>query len=129
MENSRPVSNKNQFSSFVNAFRGIYASICESSHLKFHLLAAGVVVVAGFVLGVSGFEWLILILIMSAVISAEIINTAIEDIENVIRDQAGVDYAFTGKGKDMAAGAVLVFAIAAVIIAILIFYPKVLALL
>ena len=121
----RPTSNKTTLSSFKNAFRGIGLAIRDSGHLKFHLLAAAGVIVAGLILGLSSFEWLALLLIISAVISAEIINTCVENIENIIRDHAGVPYEFTGKAKDMGAGAVLVFAIAAVVVALIIFLPKI----
>lgn len=124
MESSQPTHNKSQFASFRNAFRGVAVSIKESGHLKFHLFAATGVVVAGFLFGISTFEWLILILIIGAVITAEMANTAIEDIENVIRDYASVPYEFTGKSKDIGAGVVLVFAIAATVIALIIFLPR-----
>jgi diacylglycerol kinase len=123
------MAHQSTVSSFKVAFRGIWTALRESGHLKFHFFAAAVVISAGFYLQISSFEWLILVLTSAAVISAEIINTCAENIEDILRDQVHVPYEYTGKAKDMAAGAVLVFAIASVLIAVVIFLPKILLLL
>lgn len=117
-------SNKNIFQSFKFAFKGILTGIKESRNLKIHLTFTFLVIIFGIFFRISALEWVILLILIGLVISAELINTSIEDIENIIRDEAGVSYKFTGKGKDLAAGAVFVLAIIAAIIGLMIFLPK-----
>ncbi|MFJ8236909.1 diacylglycerol kinase family protein [Ureibacillus sp. NPDC094379] len=106
--------------SFGFAFYGIVMSF-EQQNMRIHLLSAIIVIIAGLWTGLNQVEWLVLILIISIVIGAELINTA---IENVV-DLASPDiHPLAKKAKDAAAGAVLVFALASVIIGLLIFIPK-----
>lgn len=108
------------FCSFRYAFSGIIAAFDEQN-MKIHGFATIVVVVCGFLTGLNLLEWLILILTIALVIGAEMINTA---IENVV-DLASPDvHPLAKKAKDIAAGAVLLFAIASVIIGLIIFLPK-----
>jgi len=128
VETTKPTSNKNFAISVRNALRGICVAFGDSGHLRFHFAMAVIFLALGFYFGLTSYEWLVLVLIIAAVIFAEIVNTCFEDIENVIRDHAGVPYEFTGKAKDMASGAVLVLSIAAVAIGIVIFYQRLLGL-
>ena len=92
---------------------------------RFHLSSVVVVVGAGLALGVSRIEWMILVLTMSAVLALEAVNTAIEAICDVVSPEHNEAI---GRAKDLAAGAVLIAAIAAVVIAILVFGQRLLAL-
>lgn len=106
--------------SFTFAIQG-FMTATKEQNMRFHLLSAIVVIIAGFLTGLSVIEWLILILIISLVISAEMINTAIERVV----DLASPDiHPLAKDAKDIAAGAVLVFAVSSVIIGLLIFIPK-----
>ena len=70
-------------------------------------------------------EWAILIVMISVVLSAELFNTALE----ATLDRVSVEEHPLAKiGKDVAAGAVFVCAIGAVIVGLLIFGPRLLAL-
>mgnify|MGYP006441190479 CR=1 FL=1 len=97
----------------------------ESRNLKIHILGAIVATSLAVYVGINMAEWAILVFLRATIMFAELMNSAIENIENVLRDKAGVDYAFTGKAKDIGAGAVLVLAIASVIVGYLIFVPKI----
>jgi len=121
-----PTTNKNIFSSFANAFKGIWVALKESRNLKIHVIAAVFATALSVYVGLSFAEWAILVFLMATIIFAELMNTAIEDIENVLRDKAGVPYEFTGKAKDIGAGAVLVLAIASLVVGYFIFIPKIL---
>lgn len=120
----KTVQNKNFIQSLLNALRGIKIAIVESRNLKIHFTVSILVLFLSWFFKISKYEWLCILLLIGAVVSAEIFNTAIEDIENVIRDEAGVSYKYTGKGKDLAAGAVLILAIVSAIIGFMIFVPK-----
>ena len=70
-------------------------------------------------------EWIICIILFGLVISAEIMNTAIEaTVDLVTRER----HPLAGKAKDTAAGAVLVLAIVSAIIGAIIFVPKIISL-
>ncbi|MEK4424553.1 diacylglycerol kinase family protein [Solibacillus sp. FSL K6-1523] len=108
------------FRSFTYALQGILTAAKEQN-LRFHLVSALIVVIAGFVTGLSLTEWLILTLIIALVIGAEMFNTAIERVVDLTSSEI---HPLAKDAKDVAAGAVLVFASASVIIGLLIFLPK-----
>ena len=108
------------FRSFRFAVEGIRAALREQN-LKFHFVSAIIVVIAGIATGLSAVEWSIIILIITAVIGAELFNTAIERVVDLASPEI---HPLAKQAKDVAAGAVLVFALASVIIGLLIFLPK-----
>jgi diacylglycerol kinase (ATP) len=86
-----------------------------------HLCATVVVVAAGFLLDVSRSEWCWLVLAMMSVWTAEAINTAFE----FLADVAYPDFhPLIKRAKDVAAGAVLIVALGAAVIALLVFGPR-----
>ncbi|MVH15607.1 UDP kinase, partial [Staphylococcus aureus] len=81
----------------------------------------------GLTFQVSMVEWLFLLLSIFLVITFEIINSA---IENVVDLASNYHFSMLAKNaKDMAAGAVLVVSLFAVLVGLIIFIPKILALL
>lgn len=113
---------KHQVTSFGYAIEGIVFSYQKGIHFKIHVAAAIVVAVLGFIYSISTTEWLILILIISGVISAEAINTAIEETGNVLHPE---HHPRVRLAKHCAAGGVLILSIAAAIIGLIIFVPKI----
>ena len=109
---------------FVHAFVGLLDTFSERN-MKFHLVVSFVVIALGIILGVSRFEWVILFLTIGLVLSAEMFNTAIEEVCNRIRDDLGLSYEATRKARDVSAGAVLVMAFIAMLVGFLIFIPKI----
>lgn len=107
---------------FSFAWNGIVEAVKQERNFQIHIAAALLVVIAGIILRLSILEWVPLILVIGMVLVAELINSAIEMaidyIKPEIHPQAKVI-------KDIAAGAVLVTAIVAVIIGILILFPKI----
>jgi len=73
-----------------------------------------------YIFKVSAIEWTILLICIAVVIAAEAMNTSIEKLTDMVSPDFNKE---AGKIKDIAAGAVLVLAIMAAIIAIIIFYP------
>jgi diacylglycerol kinase (ATP) len=108
--------------SFRYAFRGI-GFLTEENNMKFHLLAAVIILSAGFYVHLSATEWAVVIMQIGLVFAAEAFNTAIEKL----CDFVSPDYAvLIGKVKDLAAAGVLIVSVIAVIVGIIIFLPKVL---
>ena len=98
----------------------IRCCIGKEQNLSFHLIATAVVVIAGFVLGITRMEWMIIILCIGVVIAAELFNTAIEKLVDLVSPQ---QHPVAGQVKDIAAGAVLVCAATAAIIGLIVFIP------
>ncbi|MBP7219476.1 MAG: diacylglycerol kinase family protein [Paludibacteraceae bacterium] len=113
-----------QARSFRNAFRGIVVAIQQETHCKIHLLATIAVIVLGILLHIALNEWIVIFICIAMVWCLELINTAIENIVDMVspkRQERARNI------KDIAAGAVLFAAICSVIIACLIFIPKIIS--
>ncbi len=111
---------KKQLRSFGYAWKGIRSCIGKEQNLSFHLLATPTVVAAGFLAGITRTEWMLVILCIGLVIAAELFNSAIEQLVNLVSPQR---HPLAGRVKDIAAGAVLVCAATAAIIGLIIFIP------
>lgn len=103
---------------FGYAFKGLWVAVSEQLNMKVHILAAVIVIAAGFYFKVTLTEWCILTLCIGAVIAFEMINTALEYLVDLVSPQ---QHPLAGKAKDVGAGAVLVVAITAAVIALFIF--------
>ena len=108
---------------FLFAFSGIFEVIKAERNIKIHLILATLAILLGLILGINRLEWLAVILIISAVLVAEIFNSAIEEICNIIKREDHLDYQETKFIRNASAGAVLILAIASVIIGAIIFLP------
>ena len=75
-------------------------------------------------LGISGIEWLILMLVVGGILSLEVMNTAIEEMVNFVSPEF---HPLAGRIKDLSAGAVLILSIASIVIGVVLFYPYLLA--
>lgn len=118
---------KNRFHfGFRYAWKGLKVAILTERNVKIHLLAMIMVIIIGLITKLSSVEWAILFLTIGAVISMEIMNTALERALDYLEPKK---HTAIGTAKDLAAAAVLVTAIIAIIIACLIFLPKWLAIL
>lgn len=116
---------KKRINSFKYAFEGIIMTIRSETNMKIHLFVMILVIVAGVVLKLSAVQWKICIILFSLVIAGELFNTAIEAVVDMVMPE------FHPKAKiakDAAAGGVLVLAIGAAIIGLMIFIPKIIAL-
>lgn len=111
---------KKQLRSFGYAWKGIRSCIGKEQNLSFHLLATPTVVAAGYLAGITRTEWMLVILCIGLVIAAELFNSAIEQLVNLVSPQR---HPLAGRVKDIAAGAVLVCAATAAIIGLIIFIP------
>jgi len=112
------------YRSFYCAFAGIGNSIKSEINLKIHIFAAALAIGMGLFFKISSSEWLWIFLAIFLVLAAEIMNTAIESLSNLVSP----DYhPLIKKTKDAAAGAVLLIAIFALICGLIIFLPKIIA--
>lgn len=116
----------NIFKKFGHALHGIAAAFKEEPHMRFHCFAAAITISAGFYFGISVSEWLLIILCIGLVMTAEMFNAALENMVDLAQP---AQHPLAGKIKDIAAGAVLVVSIMASVVGILIFWPHICALL
>ena len=112
---------KKRIKSFGFAFKGIKLVFGSEANMKIHLFVSLLVVICGFIFSISSIEWMMCILCFGLVFGAEMINTSIENIVNLVSPEQNE---LAGKAKDIAAGAVLICAIAAAIVGLIIFVPK-----
>ncbi len=112
---------KKLINSFKYAICGIKSSFKSERNMKLHFFSMCCVIILGILLKISLLEWIICLILFSLVISAEMFNTSIETIVDMITKE---NNKLAKLAKDIAAGAVLFNAIIAFIIGLLIFLPK-----
>lgn len=119
------MKNKKLINSFKYAFQGIASALKTERNLKIHISVMILVIICGFIFKITKVEWLICIGLFVLVIGGELFNTAIEIVVDIAMPQINEKAKLA---KDISAGAVLVFAIGSIIIGLLIFVPKFIAL-
>jgi diacylglycerol kinase len=106
--------------SFHYAFLGICWVFKSENNARVHLLATVTAVTAGLYTHISGSEWLWILISITLVWVLEILNTAIEQLVDIVSPEYNKE---AGKIKDLCAGAVLVAAVFSVVCACIIFVP------
>ncbi len=109
---------KKQLLSFRHAAAGICGAFRTEAHLRFHAVAALFVLIFAGICGFSAERLAILWVLIGTVIAAEIINTSIEHTCNAVTREYSAQIKLA---KDLAAGAVLVLAVAAAAVGVLFF--------
>ena len=110
--------------SFRNAFRGARIVFTTQPNARIHVAFLAVVVGAGVLLDVGGWDWCWLVTAITMVVVTEVINTAIEILGDAVSE--GKYDPRVGRAKDVAAAAVLLAAMGAVVIGVIIFVPHLL---
>ncbi len=105
---------------FVFAFRGLTHVVKTQHNMWIHLAITLAVIVAAVLLRVNKVDWLWLIISVTLVFFAEVINSAFEFLCDVVRPE---HHDAVAKAKDIAAGAVLLVALGAAIIGAIVFWP------
>ena len=111
--------------SFGYAIAGIFTGITKERNMKIHLMAAILVVAAGFLLQISITEWCVCLILFGLVMALELVNTAVEAVVDLVTEERKP---LAKIAKDTAAGAVLIAAMMAAMIGCMIFLPKIMAL-
>lgn len=118
---------KQNFSNtFKNARKGMRLSIKSERNIRVHLFTASLVLVTAYCLNFSIVKFCILLLTIAGVISAEMLNSAIEfSLDAIFHNRY---CRMVGMAKDIAAGAVMLVTISAVMIGVLLFAPPIIQL-
>jgi undecaprenol kinase len=108
--------------SFKHAAEGIITALKTQPNFRVHLVFSLVAVILGVILKITSGEWSIICFTIASGLAVELINTAIEFTVDLITDQ----YHILAKyAKDTAAGAMLVYALGSILVALFIFLPKI----
>jgi diacylglycerol kinase len=110
------------FKSYSYAVKGLFKTFREEQNLKIQTLASLVVLILGIYFSISRTEWIVLTLVVCLVLTAEITNSAVERITDVLKPRINT---YVKEIKDIMAAAVLMSSIAAVIVGVIIFWPYV----
>lgn len=105
--------------SFSHAFRGLITAIKSERNVKIHLAVTVVVFAAAYFFKVEAWAWAVLAVTCALVITAELFNTALERLCDKVEPNL---CPVIKEVKDIAAGAVLVCAIASVVVGNVIFW-------
>ncbi|MEM1326349.1 MAG: diacylglycerol kinase family protein [Bacteroidota bacterium] len=110
-----------RLASFKHAFQGI-ATLCRTQpNFIIHLVLGSIAVGAAIILQFSRIEWMLLILTITTVIVAEAFNSAVEFLTDLTSPNF---HPLAKKAKDVAAASVLLAAIGAVVMASVLYLPK-----
>ncbi len=107
------------------ALVGVLGLVARERNARVHAAATVGVVVAGIGLDVAPSGWALLALAMGVVWAAEALNTAVEELADLVSPEP---HPAVGRAKDVAAGGVLLAAIAAAVVGGLVFVPRLLEL-
>ena len=111
---------KRFFRAFVFAGQGVVHALCSQPNFRLEVPACVAVIPAGFFFDITRWEWMICVLCMGAVLVAELINTGLEALTDLVSPEI---HPLAGKAKDAAAAAVLVAAVASAVVGLIIFVP------
>lgn len=106
-----------------HALNGLVELIKNERNARMHLVSTSVVIYVGWKVGFEASEWLWISLAVAGVWVAELLNSSLERITDLVSPQ---QHELAKKAKDYAAGAVLVMAIWAVIVFLLVAVPRIL---
>ena len=102
------------------AIEGVLHAARTQRHVRYHFYAAFIVLTGGYLLGVTREEFVLLALAVITVLLAELMNTAMESVVDIISPEHS---ARARQAKDVAAGAVLVTAFGAAVLGYVILMP------
>jgi undecaprenol kinase len=112
------------YDTFKFAIEGIRCSIIQERNMRIHLALSVIVLIIGFLFSLSSTEWIFVLFAIGGMFALEMINSAIERVVDLVTDQY---HPLAKQAKDIAAGAVLIYAILSVTIGLIIFLPKIIS--
>ncbi len=104
-------------------FNGIFYTLKHERNMVIHFLVMILVIIAGIFYNITFIEWCICIILFAIVLSLELVNTALENVVDLVTEEKKSKAKIA---KDAAAGAVLIAVLFSIIIGIAIFLPRLL---
>lgn len=113
---------KRFLSSFKYSFQGLIYTYRAEQSLVLHLIITIVVIIGGLIFKINLTEWLFCLLFIGLILAAELINTSVEAVVDLICPKI---HPLAKIAKDTASAAVFVFSLVAFISGMVIFLPKI----
>ncbi len=110
------------FSSFGFAGSGVKDALRDEPNFRIHIIVGTLALILGFVFKFSTIEFAILILTETIVIVAELINTALENIVDIVSPEKKEEARIA---KDVSAAFVLIAAFSSSLVGLLLFLPRI----
>lgn len=104
--------------SFLFAIQGFRTAVVTERNIKVMLGVGAAAVVAGAVVGLDALSWAIVLLCCAVVIMAELFNTAIETVVDLVSPEF---HPLAGRAKDIAAAAVWFLSFVVAIVGVLVY--------
>ncbi len=120
------MARRSLWSAFADAGDGVARTFGEQPNFRIQLALALIAVVLGLIFHLKTYQWLALALVIGMVLAAELFNTCLEHIVDLIQPEA---HPLARSAKHAGAAAVLVASVSAVVVGALIFGPALAALL
>ncbi len=111
--------------SFLFAIQGFRTAVATERNIKVMLAVGACAIVAGLALQIDLISWAIVLLCCGVVIMAELMNTAIETVVDLVSPEF---HPLAGRAKDIAAAAVWVLSFLVAIVGVLVFLNAILSL-
>ena len=104
--------------SFHYARQGLRSAFANERNIKIILSIGVLAVLAGFIIGLDLIEWAIVLLCCGAVVTAELLNTAIESVVDLVSPEF---HPLAGRAKDISASAVWIISITAAVVGLCVY--------
>lgn len=108
--------------SFSYAITGIVTAVRSERNMRIHLILSIIAIGCSLFFSISLVEWLFVIVAIGGMFSLEILNTAVERVVDLVTEEY---HPLAKQAKDLAAGAVFVYALTVMIIGLIIFLPRI----
>ncbi|HHW17786.1 MAG TPA: diacylglycerol kinase family protein [Firmicutes bacterium] len=115
-----PNHSRSLWESFSHAWEGLAYTYRTERNMRIHVFVASLVVAAGIALGLERTEFLMVIVAIAAVLSAEVVNTLAEYFVDLMKPEYDE---IAGIAKDVAAAGVLLTSVFSVFVGVVAFYP------
>ncbi len=122
MDNHQRQPKTSTMKKFSYAFQGFWTTLKEEKSFLIEVIIGLATIVIGILLKVPVDRWPVLILTIGFVLSSELLNTAIENVVDMVAFKYNLNAA---KIKNISAAATLVFALASAIIGLIIFVSQI----
>ncbi|MCT4585171.1 MAG: diacylglycerol kinase [Peptostreptococcaceae bacterium] len=119
---NKQYKNNNFIASLNHAIAGVFTAVKQERNMKIHFIIATLVLILGYLFDISKFEFLLLFMSISFVLITEMINTAMEIMVDLIKQEFSI---LAKMIKDISAGIVLIASLNALIVGFLVFFKKV----
>ena len=111
--------------SFKYAFEGIFHALINEPNFRVQLVIVTLAIIFGKKFGISNTEWGLLAISLGSLLSAEMVNTVVEEVLDNFYDREQESNIAVKVVKDLSAGFVLITSITALIILVLVFGKRI----